>query len=79
MDRPDNCPVKVYQLIRHCWSHCPADRPSARQLFNLLATVRRVDCDVTQQVRAPTLKFLHRIARVEVHAAHILLEILRIL
>jgi len=46
--RPDNCPLYVHQLMRRCWAHRPADRPSARQIFNLLADAATSrDCDVT--------------------------------
>ena len=48
LDRPVNCPPDVHQLMGRCWSHRPADRPSARQLFNRLADAATRDRDVTQ-------------------------------
>ena len=49
LDRPVNCPQNIYQIMCRCWSHCPAERPSARQLFNLLTNAAVEHSDVTQK------------------------------
>lgn len=36
MERPENCPDKLYNLMRKCWHHRPTDRPTFLQLCNLL-------------------------------------------
>lgn len=28
MERPENCPDKLYQLMRRCWEHRPSNRPT---------------------------------------------------
>lgn len=36
MERPENCPDKLYNLMKRCWHHRPSDRPSFLQLCALL-------------------------------------------
>lgn len=36
MERPENCPDKLYNLMHKCWCHRPTDRPTFLQLCNLL-------------------------------------------
>ncbi|XP_039275988.1 insulin receptor [Nilaparvata lugens] len=36
MERPDNCPDVLYNLMRQCWQHKPADRPTFMQLVRCL-------------------------------------------
>lgn len=36
MERPENCPDKLYNLMRKCWHHRPTDRPTFLQLCSLL-------------------------------------------
>lgn len=28
MERPENCPDQLYDLMRRCWTHRPSTRPS---------------------------------------------------
>lgn len=28
MERPENCPDKLYELMRRCWQHRPTARPT---------------------------------------------------
>lgn len=36
MERPENCPDKLYNLMQKCWHHRPSDRPTFIQLCSLL-------------------------------------------
>ncbi|XP_044256884.1 insulin-like receptor [Tribolium madens] len=36
MERPENCPDKLYTLMRYCWQHKPSARPSFLKLCSLL-------------------------------------------
>lgn len=36
MERPENCPDKLYTLMRYCWQHKPSKRPSFLKLCTLL-------------------------------------------
>lgn len=36
MERPENCPDRLYQLMRLCWQHKPMTRPSFMELVKLL-------------------------------------------
>jgi len=37
MERPENCPDKLYDLMRQCWQHRPSARPTFLQIVeNLL-------------------------------------------
>nr|XP_023021383.1 insulin-like receptor [Leptinotarsa decemlineata] len=36
MERPENCPDKLYTLMRYCWQHKPTSRPSFLKLCQLL-------------------------------------------
>lgn len=36
MERPENCPDKLYELMRKCWQHRPSARPSFMDIITLL-------------------------------------------
>ncbi|RZF38993.1 hypothetical protein LSTR_LSTR003736 [Laodelphax striatellus] len=36
MERPDNCPDVLYDLMRQCWRHKPSERPTFMQLVRCL-------------------------------------------
>nr|AVT56266.1 insulin receptor 1 [Jadera sanguinolenta] len=36
MERPENCPDKLYNVMRLCWEHKPSSRPSFIELVTLL-------------------------------------------
>nr|AVT56269.1 insulin receptor 1 [Oncopeltus fasciatus] len=36
MERPENCPDKLYSVMRLCWEHKPSSRPSFIELVTLL-------------------------------------------
>ncbi|CAH1989756.1 unnamed protein product [Acanthoscelides obtectus] len=36
MERPENCPDKLYTLMRYCWQHKPSARPTFLKLCQLL-------------------------------------------
>ncbi|KAL1110143.1 hypothetical protein AAG570_008220 [Ranatra chinensis] len=36
IDRPDNCPDKLYHVMRLCWQQKPASRPTFLELVSLL-------------------------------------------
>lgn len=36
MEEPDNCPEKLYELMRRCWQHKPSMRPSFLDLVAVL-------------------------------------------
>ncbi|KAF7271558.1 hypothetical protein GWI33_015587 [Rhynchophorus ferrugineus] len=36
MERPENCPDKLYELMRHCWDPKPGRRPTFMKLCQLL-------------------------------------------
>nr|WML96173.1 insulin receptor [Colaphellus bowringi] len=36
MERPENCPDKLYTLMRYCWQHKPSARPTFMKLCQLL-------------------------------------------
>lgn len=36
MERPENCPDKLYELMRRCWQHRPSGRPSFMEIISLL-------------------------------------------
>lgn len=36
MEAPENCPEKLYKLMRHCWKHKPSDRPTFLELCTYL-------------------------------------------
>lgn len=37
MERPEHCPDRLYELMRACWAHRPAARPSFLRLVADLA------------------------------------------
>lgn len=36
MERPENCPDKLYQLMRRCWEHRPSNRPTFLDIVEML-------------------------------------------
>ncbi|XP_053687388.1 insulin-like receptor isoform X2 [Sabethes cyaneus] len=36
MERPENCPDKLYDLMRRCWQHRPTARPTFMDIINML-------------------------------------------
>lgn len=36
MERPENCPDKLYDLMRRCWQHRPTSRPSFMDIITML-------------------------------------------
>lgn len=36
MERPENCPDRLYELMRVCWEYKPSDRPPFVTLVSLL-------------------------------------------
>ena len=36
LERPDDCPRRLYNVLTSCWRHSPADRPSSSQLSERL-------------------------------------------
>lgn len=38
MEEPDNCPEKLYELMRRCWQHKHTLRPSFMDIVTLLLT-----------------------------------------
>lgn len=36
---PDNTPVPVYELMKQCWAHKPAARPSFRTIHHTLESL----------------------------------------
>lgn len=36
MERPENCPDKLYDLMRRCWTHRPTARPTFLEIVQEL-------------------------------------------
>lgn len=36
MERPENCPDKLYNLMRRCWQHRPSARPTFMEIIEHL-------------------------------------------
>lgn len=36
MERPENCPDKLYELMRRCWQHRPSGRPTFMEIIEML-------------------------------------------
>ncbi|XP_036322512.1 insulin-like receptor [Rhagoletis pomonella] len=36
MERPDNCPDKIYEIMQQCWEHRPSKRPSFFKIIRML-------------------------------------------
>lgn len=36
MERPENCPEKLYSMMCKCWQHRPSARPSFLQIVTIL-------------------------------------------
>lgn len=62
MERPENCPDKLYTLMRVCWQHKPSLRPS----FLDLATMLLEDANSTFK----KVSFFHSTAGIEARTMH---------
>lgn len=36
MERPENCPDKLYEMMRRCWQHRPSARPTFMEIIEML-------------------------------------------
>ena len=41
LDRPEACPMEVYQVMLRCWEYSPEDRATFEEAFNTLAAIHR--------------------------------------
>ena len=41
LDRPEACPMEVYQVMLRCWEYSPEDRATFEEVFNTLAATHR--------------------------------------
>ena len=39
METPEDCPTRVYDLMRHCWEHEPENRPTFSDIFITLNSI----------------------------------------
>jgi hypothetical protein len=39
MCAPNNCPIKVYDLMKKCWENIPSDRPSFNVALIILEAI----------------------------------------
>lgn len=37
---PENTPVVIYELMRHCWNRNPSERPSFERIENILKHIQ---------------------------------------
>lgn len=51
MERPENCPDKLYDLMRRCWQHRPTARPTFLDIIQMLLP--------DAHERFPALSFFH--------------------
>lgn len=43
MERPENCPDKLYSLMQKCWHHRPSARPSFMEIIRYLVDMADPD------------------------------------
>eukprot|EP00795_Rhopilema_esculentum_P014058 gene14058-5043_t len=58
LEKPENCTDKIYQIMRSCWMHFPADRPTFKELHESLDDMNKdessyVNFSTIQQVILP--------------------------
>ena len=41
LNRPEACPMEVYQVMLRCWEYSPEDRATFEEVFNTLAAIHR--------------------------------------
>ena len=39
MESPEDCPPRVYDLMRHCWEHEPENRPTFNEILITLNSI----------------------------------------
>ncbi|XP_035228151.1 fibroblast growth factor receptor 3-like [Stegodyphus dumicola] len=39
LDKPDQCPMDIYMLMRHCWLEDPVDRPTFTEIARILDSI----------------------------------------
>ena len=49
LERPDNCPMGVYDIMRSCWVRIPSQRPSMKQIMNRLELYSRGEVDPARE------------------------------
>lgn len=68
MERPENCPDKLYTLMRHCWQHKPSARPSFLKLCSLLLDVASPSFAQVSFYHSPAGRELRAVRPTTVHS-----------
>ena len=43
MESPEDCPPRVYDLMRHCWEHEPENRPTFSEALTTLNSISDIN------------------------------------
>ncbi|KAG5668610.1 hypothetical protein PVAND_016546 [Polypedilum vanderplanki] len=71
MERPENCPDKLYDLMRKCWQHRPSARPSFMEIISMLLDSVSSDFEKVSFFHSPAgVEAWHQIQQNEV-AVHV--------
>ncbi|CAH1252685.1 FGFR3 [Branchiostoma lanceolatum] len=52
MERPDDCSILLYDVMKRCWKWKPVERPSFSDLFNEFDAILNFDADYTRVLQA---------------------------
>ncbi|XP_078587764.1 uncharacterized protein LOC144868910 [Branchiostoma floridae x Branchiostoma japonicum] len=52
MERPDDCSILLYDVMKRCWKWKPVERPSFSDLFNEFDSILNFDADYTRVLQA---------------------------
>ena len=58
MDRPNECPASVYDVMRACWKYAPKDRPDFGKVIEMLSKALDQKKQVTQTEKYMLFSFV---------------------
>ncbi|XP_039602886.1 non-receptor tyrosine-protein kinase TNK1 [Polypterus senegalus] len=53
LERPQDCPLEMYSIMRQCWTHNPQSRPTFAILNNLISKAQPMEVQATQDYNEP--------------------------
>ncbi|KAM5170559.1 activated CDC42 kinase 1-like [Mantella aurantiaca] len=54
LERPDDCPPALYNVMMKCWAYIPKERPNFTSLISLLQEVKPLEVKILQEVTNPS-------------------------
>jgi len=48
LEKPENCPNEIYQIMMQCWNKNPQERPSFKEIYNILISIIQKNYSISE-------------------------------